>query len=232
MGEAIPNLSILSIGFFTIKFVERRDFANMSQLIVLELHNFVTDFLPDDLLADLPNLKKIVMKSSRIEKIPEKLLINQKNLKYLSFRGNQIKILEKDSFKYNLKLEEISLELNFFKQIFVDFTKLPALKLLNPGGISCIQGAYLTAVGGEQIETLQNFITNCCGAKTSEAPLTTCRASTNVEGTVLVRTQSNRVVLQSTLAYVTYEESDLDLLQNVSTYLNAKNRDGRTGKTA
>lgn len=69
IGEAFPYLETLYVSGKSVKLVQRRDFANMRQLTVLSL-GLSIEFLPDDLLTDLPKLTEIKLNSCGIDKIP------------------------------------------------------------------------------------------------------------------------------------------------------------------
>lgn len=169
IGKAFTNLEILNIYGQSIEFVERRDFENMNQLTALVLAELKIDFLPDDLLTDLPNLESIRMSNSKIENIPEKMFANQAKLKSLSLGGNSITVLKKDLFRFNPNLEELNLNGNNLMKIFVDFTELGAIVTIHVEDNKCISRDY-SKNKRNRIESLQNAVTSCCKASASDQP--------------------------------------------------------------
>lgn len=166
IGEEFPYLRTLRISGDSVKFVERRSFTNMNQLRELQMSNMPIELLPADLLIDLPNLEIVKMVDFKIEKIPEKIFVNQRKLKELNLRFNKLTVLEKDLFEFNLKLEKVYLTGNKLEQVFVDFTKLTAIKLIDLIGNDCTSQSY-DEHDSDGIHYFQNVIISCCGAKAS-----------------------------------------------------------------
>lgn len=121
-----------------IKSVERRAFANMTRLTLLTMEGMSLDLLPENLLADLPNLERVYFINCKIENIPEKFFSYQKNMKKLILSENSIMVLHKGLFESSLKLQELDLTGNSLKSIYVDFTKLRAIERIFLIGNSCL----------------------------------------------------------------------------------------------
>lgn len=165
IGEEFPAITEFHVRGYSIKFIERRDFASMSQLTQLNLYGLSIDFLPDDLLADLPNLETIDITHCKIDQIPEKLFENQRELVKLYLGTNSISVLKKDLFKFNLKLELVKLERNNLLQIFVDFTKMPAIHAVDLRNNDCLNQYFLKGwSSSESLQSLQSAVKSCCGA--------------------------------------------------------------------
>lgn len=119
------------------------------------------DFLPDDVLADLPNLTKFLIgECPHLDRLPKKFLINERKLKVLAASFNGLKILQRDLFKTNLKLEELYLNGNNLKKIYVDFTRLTALKIIDLNLNKCISQKWETKK--ESIQLFQDKINRQC----------------------------------------------------------------------
>lgn len=143
IGEEFPNLNELDILGESIKFVKREDFANMTQLSVLTMHDLLIDFLPKDLLVDLTNLNQIAITFCAIEEVPEVFFVNQEKLEKLSLRSNRLKDLHARLFKSNPMLSVVDLEGNNLQKINVDFTRLPALRFIILYNNACLNRAYV-----------------------------------------------------------------------------------------
>lgn len=162
IGAEFQNIEKLHIYGESIEFVERRNFADMTQLSSLSLIQLSTKFLPADLLRDLPNLERVDFEDCKLEKIPEKLFSNQSKLYYVKLDGNKLEVLDKDLFEFNLRLIAISLRNNNLKKIFVDFTRLPALRLVDLVGNACLK-RYWSKKEMISLEAYQQDIRTCCG---------------------------------------------------------------------
>lgn len=169
IGKTFTNLAELFISGESVKFEERKDFASMSQLTKLSMKELSIDFLPDGLLNDLPNLKWVSMESCKTDKVPKKLFVNQKRLELLSFFGNSLTVLEKDLFEFNLRLKYVDFFGNNLERIFVDFLKLTAIDWIDLRDSECLS-RYYDDFYGDQIESLQNAVISCCGAKATVRP--------------------------------------------------------------
>lgn len=159
VGEEFPNLRILDVRAMSIKFIERHNFAKMTRLAELRIRGTL-DFLPEDLLADLPNLTFFHIRFSPLERLPEKIFLNQRKLKTLELVHNGITILQKDLFENNLELEELFFYGNKLVEIYVDFTLLPAVKWINLADNKCINQRWRPT--NEAIQTFQDKINSAC----------------------------------------------------------------------
>lgn len=166
IGAEFPNMEKLHIYGESIEFVERRNFAGMTQLSSLFLIELSTKFLPADLLGDLPNLENVCFEDCKLEKIPEKLFSIQSKLIYVKLDGNRLEVLDKDLFEFNMRLINVSLRNNNLKKIFVDFTRLPALRLVDLVGNACLK-RYWSKKELISLEAYQQDIRTCCGESQS-----------------------------------------------------------------
>lgn len=123
----------------------------MSQLDYLEISSALIEFMPEELLADLPNLTTLKINFCRkLQQFPEKFFMNQRKVKNLDLDYNGVTLLQKDLFKNNLKLEKLNLYANNIKEIHVDFTHLPLVKNIDLR-YSCFNEEW------REMESIQSF---------------------------------------------------------------------------
>jgi Leucine-rich repeat (LRR) protein len=159
IGETFSNLKKLLITEQSIKFVERSDFAGLTQLEVLYLDGNQIEFLPEDVFWDLPNLEYLGLSNNKIKKIPENIFKNLKKLESIGLHINKIKHLPKDLFSKNLEIEKIWAENNPLKVIDVDFSTLKNLSWLFLSNANCIDfNAYFEL----QVPEAQLLINHNC----------------------------------------------------------------------
>lgn len=122
IGEAFPNLESLWIHDTSLKFIERRNLANLPNLNKLELLDKNIEFLAEESFYDLPNLGSLNLFKCELENLPEKLLWHLKKLTFFGAGVNRIKHLNIDFFKENLQIAEIDFRNNQLQVIQIDFT--------------------------------------------------------------------------------------------------------------
>jgi Leucine-rich repeat (LRR) protein len=159
IGETFSNLKTLLIVQQSIKFVERSDFVDLTQLERLGLNKNQIEFLPEDVFWDLPNLKELWLRDNKIKKLPENIFKNLKKLKFIGLHDNKIDHLPKDLFANNLEIELIWAADNPLKTIDVDFTELKDLSLLNLLNANCIN---FVARNATQVKEAQRRINQNC----------------------------------------------------------------------
>lgn len=71
-----------------IKFVERKDFAGLTNLENLYLEVNDIEFLPEDVFAELVNLKTLGLRDNNIKHFPSEILAGLKNIEVISTSGN------------------------------------------------------------------------------------------------------------------------------------------------
>lgn len=147
IGETFKNMKSLTIGRFegSLEFIERDDFANMNQLIELDIFNNPIRNIDEDVFWDLPNLEILRIFQAKLKTIPLNLFMNMKNLKEVSFHGNQLTHLDRDLFKNNPQLEIAVFEDNKLSSIKVDFTMFSRLQEVNFLGNVCTNLVFLEA---------------------------------------------------------------------------------------
>jgi Leucine-rich repeat (LRR) protein len=159
IGETFSNLKTLLITEQPIKFVERSDFAGLTQLEYLELSWNQIEFLPEDVFWDLPNLEELYLFDNKIKKLPVNIFKSLKKLKTIWLSSNKIDHLPKDLFVNNLEIEWILADYNPLKVIDVNFTKLKNLRQLYLGNANCIDFSAFNAI--EVQEALLLINENC-----------------------------------------------------------------------
>ncbi|KAG5666943.1 hypothetical protein PVAND_014948 [Polypedilum vanderplanki] len=108
--------------------VEQQNFVHMQQLIALNLYNNKIQHLSSDVFKNLPNLEFLDLDNNQISELHEDLLINQHNLLVFRASKNKIEIIPKNLFRENSKIEQIYLNNNKIREVFVDFRQF--LKLI------------------------------------------------------------------------------------------------------
>jgi Leucine-rich repeat (LRR) protein len=159
IGETFINLKWLEITEQSIKFVERSDFAGLTQLDTLSLNWNLIEFLPENVFWDLPNLDYLDLQDNKIKKLPENIFKNLKKLEVIHLGDNEIDHLPKDLFANNLEIIWIDARGNPLKVIYVDFTALKSLDWLHLGNANCIN---YDAVSAFEVQKAQRFINQNC----------------------------------------------------------------------
>lgn len=162
IAEAFPNLEHLKIHDQQIKFIERENFANLSQLEELRLYHNKIEFLPDDIFNDVPNLKVLDLVHNRIKILPEKVFNKLWRVGEMYLNNNKIEHLSKNLFINNVELFMLQLDENSLKTIDDDFTKLPKLMFLNLRNANCVS---FTVMSKSKISEMQEVIKQNCTAK-------------------------------------------------------------------
>jgi Leucine-rich repeat (LRR) protein len=114
IGEYFSNLKELWIQDQSLKFVDRSDFAGLTQLEKLRLDQNQIEFLFNNVFWDLPNLEEIDLSNNKIDYLP------------------------KDLFLKNLEIERIWASNNPLKVIDVDFTTFKNLFYINLSNAKCV----------------------------------------------------------------------------------------------
>lgn len=159
IGKTFPNLVELWIVTQRIRFVEREDFVNLSQLIELLLYKNEIRFLPENVFWDLTNLEVLDLISNRISEISENIFINLKKIKTINFGRNNIQHLPENLFINNHELESINFSENRLRTINVDFLMLANLNELYLQKSNCIDLNMITIL--DIIEIQQVINQNC-----------------------------------------------------------------------
>lgn len=164
IGEAFPNLKELFIGSNSIKFIERHDFADLSQLTILRLHMEQLEFLAYDVFYNLPDLESVSSYNGKLESLHENIFLNLRKLKTLVVIGHKIVALDENLFVNNPLLEEISFEKNELKVIKADFRKISNLTSISFFDNTCISDTFYKSYSGstQSLEELQKKIDENC----------------------------------------------------------------------
>lgn len=164
IGEAFPNLEELSILSDSIKFIERHDFADLSQLKELIVTMYQLEFLAYDVFYNLPDLEFVSFSDGKLENLHENIFLNLRNLKKLVIIGHRIAALEENLFVNNPLLEEISFDRNELEIIKVDFRKILNLESITFRNNKCIAETFYESYSGtvQSLEELQKKIDESC----------------------------------------------------------------------
>lgn len=158
IGERFSNLKSLWIKKQSIKFIERSDFAGLTQLEDLYLFRNQIEILPEDVFWDL-NLKMLKLNKNKIKKLPLNIFKSLTKIKGINFADNMIEHLPKNLFANNLELESISAYNNPLKTIDVDFTNLRSLEDLGLHNANCID---FYAQSRMKVQEAQRLINRNC----------------------------------------------------------------------
>jgi Leucine-rich repeat (LRR) protein len=131
IGTQFPNLEALSIVKSKLRDLENASFANMRQLISLNLYENEIAYLPSNVFYNLLNLEYLDLDNNLIHEMHPDLLLYQPDLLVFRASFNRIETINKDFFKFNPKLTQIHLNDNRLKNINFDFTTLSDLRIID-----------------------------------------------------------------------------------------------------
>lgn len=140
IGEEFPNLQKLGL-FGDIKFLTRQGFSSMSKLEEILMNNIPIEFLPGDLLMDLPELRMIWITNTHLA------------------------VVENGLFRNNFKIKTIRIVACKLKQIQVDFSRLSLLSEVYLMGNECISWPF-----HHSFQQAQDKINRCCDGSKSTLP--------------------------------------------------------------
>lgn len=159
IGEAFPNLKQLNILEQSIKFIERENFINLTQLVWLSFWENKIEFLPEDVFYDLLNLKILGLDDNRIKKLPEKIFSNLRKIETIRLDNNTIEHLPRNLFENNADLKNLFLLENPLKTVDVNFIKLTKLYNFDLTRANCVD---FYARNKLQIPEVQQIISQNC----------------------------------------------------------------------
>lgn len=113
-----------------LKSIQRTDFANLTELILLNLGVNSLTKIPYDVFDDLQDLEVLYLDNNKIRTLHAATFSKLTSLLIIFLNGNQLTRLE-DVFLRNFYIEEIYLNNNFINSIDVDFSKLPMLQVVD-----------------------------------------------------------------------------------------------------
>ncbi|KAL7015697.1 hypothetical protein ACKWTF_016607 [Chironomus riparius] len=106
----------------------------------LSIINRNTDYLPVNLGEKFTALHTLRVKDGKLKKIDQIDLKSMPKLRFADFESNELKIIEKDLFKFNLQLEYVSFDGNRITSVGENvFENLAQLKFLDMMNTFCIK---------------------------------------------------------------------------------------------
>lgn len=164
IGEAFTNLLHLVFTPNSLRFLDRRNFIQMTKLKKLDLSNGEIQFIPEDTFWDVISLEKLSLASNQIERIPVNTLMNLRVLKSLDLSSNKLTHLDKGLFEHNKELTAVHFGSNKLKSIATDFTSHHEWKVISLIDNDCIKSHYRDDDENSSIEAFQTLINRLCYA--------------------------------------------------------------------
>jgi len=131
IGTTLPRMKHFLFRKSSIKFLQRRDFANMRQLQKLNLSFNKIGKINHEIFYDLPRLELLDLRSNEIYSLPSDLLSNAPRLKIFIAEGNLLEEVSHKLFRNNKQIEEIHFGQNEILNIDVRFTALKNLRIVD-----------------------------------------------------------------------------------------------------
>lgn len=131
IGAALPRMKHLLFRKSTVKFLRRKDFADMRQLQKLNLSFNKIGRISHEIFYDLPQLELLDLRFNEIYSLPSDLLSNAPRLKIFIAEGNLLEEVSHKLFRNNKQIEEIHLGQNEILNIGVRFTALKNLRIVD-----------------------------------------------------------------------------------------------------
>ncbi len=124
-----------------LKRLRRRNFEDMELLFWMDVKFNNVESVDEDTLRDLPNLKYFVIKNNIVKVLHKDTFKYNVKLIHVDAASNQLEFLPDDLFRNNPLMEEALFNNNKLKTISIDFTPLVSIKKINFHGNVCIDKA-------------------------------------------------------------------------------------------
>lgn len=144
IGNLFPNLKYVLNEGSGLKYVERKNFANMAKVKELSLAHSLIESVPFDSFFDLINVEKIYFHFNNLKSFHKDTFSMNVNLVhvYAYIYKNRIEFLQAGLFDKNLKLIGMHFDYNQIKQIGLVFNRQIKYDRLNFRGNVCINKVY------------------------------------------------------------------------------------------
>lgn len=145
-----------------LKFIRRRNFKNMPNLLDLRLDKNEIETIYSDTFWDLKKLEWLSLSGNRLKVLTEGLTIMSPKLLWFTANDNQIEYFDANFFQNNLDLEAITLNGNLLTIVRINITQFEKLKFLDLRRNICINELARTVSDVKAIENIANKIKQKC----------------------------------------------------------------------
>lgn len=142
VGYLFPNLKYVLNEASGLKFVERKNFANMGKVKELSLAHSLIESVPFDSFFDLVNIEKIYFHFNKLTSFHKNTFDKNINLLHVYAYANRIEFLPAGLFSTNNKLIGIHFDNNQIKKIDLVLNPQRQYERLNFRNNACIDKVY------------------------------------------------------------------------------------------
>jgi len=149
-----PNLKSLNLAGNSLSVLSDRVFSHLSSLVVLDLSDNILSSLQDNIFENMQDLQKLFLQNNSLSHISTPVMSNLHNLLLLNISFNQLSghIINKDTFKSQVKLVALDLSHNIIKDIPSDvYAMMNQMQILN------LQHNQLSEIRSEHFSHLPNL---------------------------------------------------------------------------
>lgn len=161
MGSTFSGLHNISLSMCSITSIKRENFANMDQLIYLQITGNEIESIAENSFVDLLNLEFLSLCGNHIKTLPENLIAKQVKLDYFRADANQFEVLPAKFFDNCPEISKVFMRSGRLTSIKVDFTKLSKLTMVDFTLNPCTNQTF-DVYKNTQIGEFQTAITKTC----------------------------------------------------------------------
>lgn len=165
-GILFQNLAEFEVRDTPLRALKRRNFEDMTKLLLLTVENTKLTSIPEDTFNDLVSLQKLTIRKNLITTLSPKLFHPLKNLRAFDGKFNKISLLEEDLFSRNFKIESINFSGNILREIQVNFTNFKNVFEIYLFKCGCVDVYYVKSNFILTIKELQKLINKKCREST------------------------------------------------------------------
>lgn len=162
IGLIFTQLKQLEVISSKLKFIKRRNFKNMPNLLDLRLDKNEIETIFSDTFWELEQLEWLSLSGNRLKVLTEGLTIMSPKLLWFTANDNQIEYFDANFLQNNLKLEAITLNGNLLAIVRINITKYESLKFLDLRNNVCINDLARTVSDINAMESIAKKIKQKC----------------------------------------------------------------------
>lgn len=162
IGLIFTQLKQLEVISSKLKFIRRRNFKNMPNLLDLRLDKNEIEIIFSDTFWDLEQLEWLSLSGNKLKVLTEGLTLMSTKLLWFTANDNQIEIFDGNFFQNNRDLEAIALNGNSLAIIRINVTKFENLKFLDLRNNACINQLARTVSDIRAIKKIAEKISKQC----------------------------------------------------------------------
>lgn len=138
IGLIFTQLKQLEVISSKLKFIKRRNFKNMPNLVDLRLDKNEIETIFSDTFWDLEQLEWLSLSGNKLKVLTEGLTLMSPKLLWFTANDNRIEFFDGNFFQNNSNLEAITLNGNLLAIVRINITKFENLKFLDLRQNICI----------------------------------------------------------------------------------------------